>query len=58
MIARTFILLSILLLSSCGEAERPRFTPATGDAPAVSTSDQRPGRSDRGGAMPKNIPMH
>jgi hypothetical protein len=54
----TLLLLSNLLLAGCGEAERPRFTPATDDAPAVSTSDQTPDRLDRGRAMPKNIPMH
>ena len=43
----------------CGEAERPRFVPATRVAPASSTDDRRtPDRTDRDGAIPKNIPMH
>ncbi len=58
MAARILILLAILLLSGCGEPERPRFTPARVDTPPSSTSQNQPDRAGRGGAIPKNIPMH
>jgi hypothetical protein len=51
--------LMILPLSGCGEAERPRFVPASNVVPTASADDRRaPDRADRGGAIPKNIPMH
>jgi hypothetical protein len=53
--ARTMLLLMILLLSGCTESESPRFVPAKGDAPVGSTSDRRPSGEV---AIPKNIPMH
>jgi hypothetical protein len=57
--ARTLLLLTILLLSGCGEAERPHFVPASGNSPAASTAERRPGdRSPREVVIPKNIPMH
>ncbi len=59
MMARASFLLVILLLSGCGEAERPRFVPANGDAPASSTADR--GSRDKASGevvIPKNIPMH
>ena len=57
--ARTLFLLLTLLLSGCGEAESPRFVPATGNAPAASTADSKSGdKASREVAVPKNIPMH
>jgi hypothetical protein len=54
--ARTMLLLSILLLTGCGGAESPRFVPATGASPTV---DHAPGdKASREVVIPKNIPMH
>jgi hypothetical protein len=57
---RPVLLLSILLLSGCGEPESPRFVPAPGDAnKAASTADRGPdGKAPREVVIPKNIPMH
>ena len=56
---RSLLLLSMLLLLGCGEAERPRFTPATDDAPNTSTPDrQGDDKASRETTIPKNIPMH
>ena len=58
---RPIALMLLLLppLSGCGEAERPRFVPAAGDAVAAPPADRRPaGGAARSGAIPKNIPMH
>lgn len=57
--SRALLLLPFLLLSGCGEAESPRFVPASGGAPASSTPDQPSiDKASREGAIPKNIPMH
>jgi hypothetical protein len=58
---RTALLLSASLgwLSGCGEAERPRFVPASADAPVVSPADrQASDKAARETTIPKNIPMH
>ena len=56
---RTPLLLSILLLSGCGEPERSRFVPATGDAPRAPAADRQGVDKATGEAtIPKNIPMH
>jgi hypothetical protein len=54
-VARPMLLLMLLILSGCSEAESPRFVPAKGDAPAGSTADRKPSGEV---AIPKNIPMH
>jgi hypothetical protein len=53
------LMLLLTVISGCGEADRPRFVPATGDAPEASPAGRpavdRAGRED---TIPKNIPMH
>jgi uncharacterized protein YceK len=59
LMTRILLLLSILLLSGCGETERPRFIPSTGDAPRTSPSDRQGGdKASRETTIPKNIPTH
>ena len=59
---RNFVLsLSLLAtLAGCGEAERPRFVPASPDAPrSTAVAGRRPaGEASREVVVPKNIPMH
>jgi len=53
---RPLLLLVILLLSGCGEAERPRFVPAT--AATRTASDRQADKASGEIVVPKNIPMH
>jgi hypothetical protein len=56
---RTLLLLSILLLSGCGEPEQSRVVPAGGDGPRASTVDRSGGnKASSDATIPKNIPMH
>jgi hypothetical protein len=56
---RPLLLVSMLLLSGCGEPEQSRVAPASGDAPRTSAVD-RPGgdKASSEATIPKNIPMH
>lgn len=54
--ARAALLILALLPTGCGEPERPRFTPATGQG-AASIEARPPGES-RATVTPKNIEMH
>ena len=49
----------LLLLPGCGEPERSRFVPATGDAPrAPAAARQGVDKATGEATIPKNIPMH
>ena len=57
--ARSLLLLSILLLAGCDEPERSRVVPASGEgasAPAIDRSGAN--KASREATISKNIPMH
>jgi hypothetical protein len=59
LMTRTLFLLSMLLLSGCGEPEQSRVVPASTDAPRASTVDRSGGdKASSEATIPKNIPMH
>jgi hypothetical protein len=53
---RRAILFAAMLAAGCGEAERPRFTPAGADTSSTRTGE--PAKASREVAIPRNIETH